>query len=76
MSAKPTVLPPPAANQKGDWTAKEKEFFEKHSITDDKEKEVIRKRALVHAYDRERSKFDSEGEAAPESTKEKKWYQE
>ena len=74
MSAKPIVLPTPPANPKGDWTAAEKTFFEKHGITDDKEKEVIRKRALVAAYDRERSKFEKE-EKEPEPDKPRAWYQ-
>jgi hypothetical protein len=76
MSAKPVVLPPPPKDPKAAWTEKEKEFFETHGITDDKEKEVIRKRALVRAYDRTRAQFEKEAmEPVPEPKKEPKpWY--
>jgi hypothetical protein len=67
-------LPTPPANPDADWTATEKAFFEKHGVTDEKEKEVIRKRALIQAYDRERKAFD-EKKTAPAAPEEKKWYQ-
>jgi hypothetical protein len=68
---------PPPEPKKKDWTEAEKEFFEKHGITDDKEKQVIRGRANVYAYDRARARFESENEkpAANDDSGKKKWYE-
>jgi hypothetical protein len=59
--------------KKVDW---EKDFFDKHGVTDDKEKDAIRSRAKVLAYDRARSKREAEEEGEGKPPSEKKWYQE
>jgi len=62
----PTALPIPPANKEADWNKAETEFFEKHGITDDKEKEIIRRRATVNLYADRRRKFDEEATAPPD----------
>lgn len=69
------ALPPPPPTPNADWTVAEKAFFEKHGVTEEPEKEVIRKRALIHAYDRERQKFDKESNEPPPPEPTKKWYE-
>jgi hypothetical protein len=69
-----TPPPTPSADPNADWTAKEKAWFEKNGVTDDKEKEAIRGRARVLAYDRERSKFETESNTPPPAPV-KKWWQ-
>lgn len=70
----PNTPPAPPADPNADWTAKEKAWFEKNGVTEEKEKEAIRGRARVLAYDRERSKFESDT-ATPAEPPKKKWYQ-
>jgi hypothetical protein len=66
----------PPEPKKREWTDAEKEFFDARGITDDKEKQVIRGRANVHAYDRARAKFEQESEKpASDDSSKKKWYE-
>jgi hypothetical protein len=60
--APPVTVPPDK------W---EDEFWKKHNITDDKEKDIIRGRARVLAYDRARRRAEESEDAPP---KDKKWY--
>jgi hypothetical protein len=60
------------AEKKTDW---EKEFFDKHGITDDKEKDAIRGRARVLAYDRARRRAEEKEENEKPSNGDKKWWQ-
>jgi hypothetical protein len=71
----PTQLPTPPANKEADWNKAETEFFEKHGITEDKEKEIIRRRATVNLYAERRKKFDEEAATPPppEPGKKKFW---
>lgn len=69
MTQVPT--PTPADLNKDDW---EKKFFEKHNITDEKEKTIIRGRATVLAYDRAKAKAELE-ESTPRPSGDKKWYE-
>ena len=62
-------VPPPNTDNRSGW---EEEFFKKHGITDDKEKDAIRGRARVLAYDRARSRAE-ESESTPKTSK---WYEE
>lgn len=66
--AVPSPTPTPAQVEAGDW---EKEFFDKHGITDEDEKKAIRGRARVLAYDRARQKSE-EKESQPPAKK--PWY--
>lgn len=69
----PTTAPPtPPADPEADWTTAEEAWFKKNNITEDKEKEIIRGRARVLAYDRERRKFEEKG--TPSEPPAKKWY--
>lgn len=65
--------PTPTAKEveKGDW---EKDFFEKHKITDEAEKNAIRSRARVLAYDRASTKAEQQ-ESTSDDDKPKKWYE-
>jgi len=74
MAAKPELVPPtPPANPEADWTAAEKVWFDKHGVTEDKEKEIIRGRARVLAYDRHRREFEEKASKPPDEKK-GKWY--
>lgn len=52
--------PTPPADPNADWTAAEKKWFDDNGITNEDEKEAIRGRARVAAYDRFKVKFDEE----------------
>lgn len=71
----PPVPPPAPADPNADWTAAEKKWFEENGVTDEKEKEVIRGRSRVMAYDRAKQKFETEKAAPPEPKAKKKWYE-
>lgn len=71
---KPELVPPtPPPDPNADWTTAETEFFKKHGVTEEKEKEIIRGRARVLAYDRERRAFE-EKQAKPPDEKKVPWY--
>lgn len=77
-TARAATPPTPPADPNADWTAAETAFFEKHGVKDEKEKEIIRGRARVIAYDRERQKFEEKHATPnPEPTPapDKKWYE-
>jgi len=63
--------------KKKEWKEVEEEFFKAHGVTDEKEKEAIRGRARINAYDRAKQKYESET-AEPEEPKKKnsRWYDE
>jgi hypothetical protein len=60
--------PTPPSTPPDKW---EDEFWKKHNITDDAEKNAIRGRARVLAYDRARRKAEEEGTTPP---KDKRWF--
>lgn len=73
MTKPPAAPPAPPADPKADWTAAEETWFKEHGVTEDKEKEIIRGRARVMAYDRHRQKFE-DGQSKPPDEQKKKWY--
>lgn len=70
----PNAPPTPPADPNAAWTAKETAWFAANGVTEEKEKEAIRGRARVLAYDRERSKHETES-ATPPTPPAKKWWQ-
>lgn len=69
----PQLTPTPAQVDSGDW---ESEFFKKNGVTDDAEKNAIRGRARVMAYDRAKQRADEAEEKRSKGDDKKPWYKE
>lgn len=67
--------PVPPTDPNAEWTTAEKKWFDDNGVTDEKEKEAIRGRSRVLAYDRARQKFEDNKTAPPEPKPKKKWFE-